>query len=355
MSEGTSGGLRRGGGLDAEEGPMATRRELLERIAKLAGEDVLHLEDASSGWPGYGEVLVDGEAHPVALYVGPLGLSHPGRDAVERRFQNPGADRPISDTRPVRLPLLLGLWEEDGLLDMARPVLVSADPYRRVGHTTRFSVFADVPTLVLAGRRGWAEDFNEAGERVTAFFPELLSVSVEASREHASPSPDAIRTVVAGSGLLEAGSDSEFEEAAERVRRTGTSLVRKAGFGRRVVDAYGGACAMCGLSWGFPEGAHIYPAAAPGSTDQLANGLSLCPNHHRGFDRHLIGVEPSAGEIRVHADLAKAAESQDAAATLLKFTSPKLTAPVNPSAAPTPEMFVRRYAYFAPFYEWLRV
>src|SRR3712207_1639600 len=114
-------------------GVAMRRSQLLELIADLAGSDVLRIVDPHTGWPGYGDLIVEGEARPVALYVGPVGLSHRDRDHVERRFQNPGGGRPIRDEGRVRAALLLGLWDDDELLNVERPVLVAADPMRRVG------------------------------------------------------------------------------------------------------------------------------------------------------------------------------------------------------------------------------
>jgi hypothetical protein len=104
------------------------RPDVIERIAALVGEDVLRATDTALGWPALAELVVDGTAVPVALFAAPVGLSHRNRDEVERRFQNPGGDRPIIDVRPGRDPLLLGLWEDDPLISVKRPLLVSADP-----------------------------------------------------------------------------------------------------------------------------------------------------------------------------------------------------------------------------------
>jgi hypothetical protein len=154
---------------------VAPREQTLRQIVRLAGPDVLRLEDPADGWPGYGQVVSQGVPHPVALYVAPVGLSHRQRDHIERRFQNPAGGRhPIDDERPRRTMLLLGLWEADQRLEVRRPVLVAADPVRRIGKTTRFSVFARVEPLLEAARTGWAEDLSGGGELVTYFWPEHL-------------------------------------------------------------------------------------------------------------------------------------------------------------------------------------
>lgn len=65
---------------------------------------------------------------------------------------------------------------------------------------------------------------------------------------------------------------------------------------------------MCGLDEGLVEGAHIYPVEAPGSADELWNGLAaLCANHHRAFDLHRVCVVPGNLRVSFHPDLLRAA------------------------------------------------
>src|ERR1700734_3036482 len=115
---------------------MSARGDLAVRIADLVGDDLLRITDPSSGWPALGELQVEGASLPVSLFAGSVGLSHRDRDDIERRFQNPGQNRPIV-TLEDRYPLLVGLFEDDPELETPRPLLVQADPVRRVGRVTR--------------------------------------------------------------------------------------------------------------------------------------------------------------------------------------------------------------------------
>ena len=145
-----------------------TRRETVLRLAGHAG-GVLRVVDAQQGWPALASVIVDGVGMPVTIWIGPVGRSHRGRDDVERRFQNPGSNRPIwiDDSS---LPLLLGLWESDDKVHVATPVVVAADPLRRANRTTRFSVFVGLDLLLNGASSGWSDGLNSRGRA-----PSLLS------------------------------------------------------------------------------------------------------------------------------------------------------------------------------------
>jgi hypothetical protein len=321
----------------------------VERIADLVGNDVLSVEDAGNGWPALGTLLVDGVSTPVALYAAPVGLSHRGRDDVERRFQNPGPDRPILSGRHL---LLLGLWEADEFVAVDRPLLVSADPIRRVGHTTRFSVFVSMNTLRVALHTGWAEDTTTSGETIRSFVPPLLPVSFAADRDDAAPLTTAMEAAIVGSGLLGA-TEPEVAAASERARRAASTLVRDARFSRRVISAYAGLCAMCGLDADLVEGSHIYPVSAPGSHDEPWNGLALCPNHHAAFDKHVVAVRPESREIVFHDSILEMARSNPALGALVEGTFTHLSEPADRNSQPRSEMFNKRYEHYFERYAWV--
>jgi len=284
------------------------------------------------------------------MFVGSVGLSHRGRDAVERRFQNPGSNKPI-EVLHGRDPLLLGLWDDDSLIPRHRPLLVSADPVRRTGHLTRFSVFASVTALETALETGWEEDQSATDETIRCFVPSLLPLSYQADRFGVSPPPLAMQTAIEGSGLLNA-TPAEVAAVAQRARRAGSTLVRDARFSRRVIDAYDGKCAMCGLTVGLVQGAHIHPVSAPGSHDEPWNGLALCANHHVAFDKHLVAVRPHTLEIVIHETILDQTTGNPAVRSFVDGTFERLAHPRDPAARPAGEMFEKRYEHFADHYVW---
>ena len=184
------------------------------------------------------------------------------------------------------------------------------------------------------------------GETIHLFRPELLPIFI--GMDHTQVVLPEVQEIVGASGFLE----DPTAEAGERARRGALRAVRRDGFGRAVVNAYGGECAMCGLDHGLVEGAHIYPVRAPGSPDTLWNGIALCGNHHRAFDRHEIHIHPETRVISIHPDLQAVAGSNDALRSLLETTVQELRPPITEAARPRVEMFERRYEFFGEAYSW---
>jgi len=74
-------------------------------------------------------------------------------------------------------------------------------------------------------------------------------------------------------------------------------LVRSPVFSREVLRAYQSTCAISGLQLLSTTGAaplldacHIVPWSVS-HDDTIGNGLALCPNLHRAFDRHLLWID----------------------------------------------------------------
>jgi hypothetical protein len=70
-----------------------------------------------------------------------------------------------------------------------------------------------------------------------------------------------------------------------------------------VLERYGKQCAVCSIKIGdLLEAAHIVPKAEDG-IDEAYNGLVLCANHHRAFDRGLFVIIPQGLLIKVRDDI----------------------------------------------------
>jgi hypothetical protein len=333
-----------------------TRQELVAEVAKLVGLPIV-VDDPGDGWPALVTITTANGDVDVALFVGSVGLSGRGRDEVERRFQNPGQNRPI-EVPPGRVPLLVGLWDQDPLVQVAHPVLVAADARKREGLLTRFSVFAKLEELLAATGSGWTEADNTTGEAITCLHPGLLPIYLEALVSDVELPEQTVQVAVQAAGIPELATLPDHERkpleaaAVERVRKATSVLVRDARFSRDVLAAYGGRCALCGLGIRLVQGAHVYPASAPGSPDDVQNGVALCNNHHAAFDRHLIWVDPPSRTVRIHPDVLAEAAVNAGVAAFVDCTEAVLREPGNPADRAVDVMFQNRYDYFPGQYDW---
>ena len=323
---------------------MVSRKYIGSELVDWVGAESLELVEAASGWPSHYRAKTPSGWVRVAAYLGPIGHSQRGRGDVERRFQNPGSNRPILST-PGELPLLLGAYESDGTR-----LLVGMEVGKRLGKKTRQSLFMPLYLLRSAGYWGWAEHFSDVGEQLVAFAPRLLPVYVDLRQSGVEIPANAVEQLVVASG---AGDEEAGSDAVRRAIATISRLVRGAEFSRDVRKAYDGHCAMCGLDFTLVEGAHIYPVSAPGSKDEIWNGVALCRNHHAAFDSFLLYVHPKSQRIQLHPRVIEQSSHIAGCKAFVDATFPTLAPPRQAADRPRRAMFEKRYEFFNPKYSWV--
>lgn len=330
---------------DSNGGGTVTRTGVIEEIVRLTNGGA-RLVNAGDGWPSIIDVVTDAGTKRLAVYCSAFAMrGYRGRDHIERRMQNP-ENKLKRAVLPVAgaVPVILGLWTEG-----PRAVVVAFDAPSRFGETTRKSFFASLPHLAVAVEQGWTSYRSGSDEEVFAFWPTMLPAYADMVSRGVHLDPEEMAGLVEASGLAEAAAPLSAEE---RVRRTASVLVRRAAFSAEVVAAYERLCAMCGLNFGLVQGAHIYPASAPGSSDDVRNGVALCANHHAAFDRHLIYVGSRSGRVMLHPTMLEARTRNEACDAFVRSTLPELRQPASSAARPHPDMFEKRYDLFDEAYRW---
>jgi len=129
--------------------------------------------------------------------------------------------------------------------------------------------------------------------------------------------------------------------AFQRRRVAAQRLARDARFTKAIVQAYEARCCFCGLGGGIVEAAHIKPVADRGP-DEIKNGVALCPNHHRLFDKGYLLISPTtfavtANDRKLRADRVAAADRARIAADLADTPSWP-----SPALRPHPR-YIRRH------------
>ncbi len=315
---------------------------LVKSLCSLVGPSICQVIDPRNGWPSLIEVqLLSGGRERFSAHVGQI-HSHSRRD-YEYRFQNPAQDTPVT-ALPGTKPLLIGVWNSD-----EPTVIVAAEPEIRLGDMTRFSVLFPQRLFREAQLYGWAEPYrNNKGNLHWSFLPPLLPAFIELYQTRAPVDPMTIQIAAVSSGLV----DDPSGGSGVRARQTLTRLVRDAQFGQKVVAAYDGKCAMCGLNLDLVSGAHILPVSAVGSVDEISNGLALCENHHRAFDSHRLWVEPTSRSLKIHPSILSHARSNKHSRVFVETTFETLSDPLQEIDMPNPDRFRERYQYFNDAYDW---
>ena len=206
----------------------------------------------------------------------------------------------------------------------------------------------------MAQLMGWVGPYtNTTHQKYYFFYPALLPTFAELSLADVDISQSSLQHAIDGAGLSR---DHGDPEAAVRVRRSSTRLVRSAKFSSEVVAAYNKRCAMCGLNLGLVSGAHILPVAATDNVqfDAVWNGLCLCDNHHRAFDNHYVHVDPETYSISLDDRLKQLADKEDFSRAFVISTFPRLRLPKSNESHPRKDMFVERYAHFDGRYDWIK-
>lgn len=208
----------------------------------------------------------------------------PARPESEYRIQFTGVV-PVDDSRAITL--LLGWHDYYGVFvawdigmhsgqDSSSPSAQVRAEVMEHAHINRFSV----------GNRG-------NGEVVIAFRPEFLVDYALNSRvlHHAGENSALFNALNQLPAINPWSPDESLDGGRSRILMTIARSYRAADFRRRVLNAYGHMCAVCGIQLNLVEAAHILPVAISGSTDETFNGVSLCALHHAAYDSNLISFD----------------------------------------------------------------
>lgn len=316
------------------------RTKYVHTLCRIIGPHIAKVIDPRDGWPGIVELQLSTGAAKFSVHVGTIS-SH-ARKPHEFRFQGP-VKRPMI-TLPDTTSLLVGMWTKS-----SPNVLVATNADLRLGDMARITILFPNRLFQEAQQFGWAEPYrNKKGGMHWSFFPQLLPTFVELAQAGIDLIPKDVQVAVVGTGLA----DDPTEAAAARARQATTRLIRDASFGKSVVEAYGSKCAMCGLNHGLVSGAHILPVSAVGSIDQPINGVALCENHHRAFDRHRIWVHPIDRTLKIHPKILQLSDSDRPTKAFLEAMFPMLSGPIDPKLKPQARMFEERYAHYEGNYGW---
>ena len=224
-------------------------------------------------------------------------LSRPNSSRPSRRtycqLLSPG---PAYAASPFQLPFFhlqsSGFWHLQARLEREL-LLTSSRSVKSFAHLREVITYAwlDAPLWELVQQPMAREEIQQA--LLTRYFP--------LTRHHFRPWAGQEKLDELGRQMLE--EPAAVHNRAVDVADEPEVLVRGAVFSREVLRAYQSTCAVSDLQLLSTTGAaplldacHIVPWAVS-HDDTIGNGLALCPNLHRAFDRHLLWID---ADYRVH-------------------------------------------------------
>jgi len=280
--------------------------------------------------------LRDEERYTCRIYV--WNVTHGGgpRSPSEYRIQITGVTPPLLAPGGA-VTLILGWHEEAGVVVAFDPELHS-DP----GHSP--SIQIPISTIEQAAEVGIAVHRRGNEELALAFRPEYFPMYLRDQDALHKMGDSEEELALLEKAIAQGEVPDELPPSSPLHRRRRASVLlaryqRASGFRRRVLAAYGSACAMCSIQLGLVEAAHIVPVSAPLGTDATSNGLALCVLHHARYDQGLIGVEPDYGIILNEDRIDRFATLglNDGIDTLRKGLHDEITVPASPQDRPHPD------------------
>lgn len=310
-----------------------------EEAARLGGWNVLYL--SKNEHPARYRLVRGQDTMLVRVFI--WQITHGGRKNLpnEYRIQNTGI--PTLQQEAAYRSVVLGWWP-------AVDVFAGWDIRQHIGpvaNSPSMQVSEDALRKALVS--GFSPYKNQKGETAIAIRPDFMATYVEflEALHDSGRIPKEAEVLDKLSIDPDNVADEEIEDIVTGKRKiaivTTKRKLRALDFGRRVLNAYGHQCAMCGTQLRLVDGAHILPVEHDESTDQTSNGIALCPTHHRAYDRGLVAFD-HLFNVSVNESLVKRLKADDRAGGLAGFRKalrPILIIPPDKKDRPS-EKFVKK-------------
>ncbi len=157
------------------------------------------------------------------------------------------------------------------------------------------SVQIDIRVIEQALQDGLAFDRKGNSEIAVAIRPDQFAVYMHHAAElHKFGKEAATLGLLRKATSLDEITEEEITYLTgerKRIVSVVSRLSRLANFRQQVLYAYGNRCAVTKAQLRLVEAAHILPVGAPGSSDDVRNGIALAPTYHRAYDNGLIYLD----------------------------------------------------------------
>lgn len=212
------------------------------------------------------------------------------------------------------------------------------------------SVQIDIRMVQQALQDGFAFDRKDNAELAIGVRPDLfLDYILNADNLHKYGQEARTFNVLAKASSLEEIREEDVARLpAERQRLVTvvSRLSRKANFRQQVLNAYGNRCAITRTQLRLVDAAHILPVGAPGSVDDVINGLALTPTYHRAYDNGLIYLDENyTMQINPEKEMFLKAAGLDGGMIVIKDSLGRILLPPDKRQWPNPN-FIKKANHF---------
>ncbi len=318
--------------------PRLSKTELLQHFVQAAGQSgwSVSYQDVPPQHPYRLVISRDETSDSALLYIWNITPGGNNRPADEFRIQLTGV-KEIKQL-PGFKTLVLGYWD-------ANDVFAGWDASKHSGVVSNSPSLQIREEFLLKAHTDNLAVYPKANDEVAvAFSPSFLITYISNLYElHGAVTvqEQAILTQAAEhAGQINDADLQPLPVERQRIVRTIAQNQRATDFRKRVLMAYGHACAVCGVQLELVDAAHIIPVRHPASTDNTNNGLCLCALHHRAFDSGLIAVRPDYKIVVNNEKVArfKASNMSAGAKSFLDSLMTQIRLPVEHGSRPTGQL-----------------
>ncbi len=264
------------------------QQRIIEAIRRGGGSVVV--TSSTSNCPFDFAISFGDQKIKIKVYIWNLSPGGNNRPANEVRIQ---VHRSPFEILPNTKTLILA-WSEE--LD----TFCGWDVRKHPGSIAKSASFQSVRESIVAASDDGLSAYNKDNQEIAIAFRSDLFLhyvlNLEALHDFGDSPQDlqilqtSLEEVKAEEWELDENQINQVTAPRQSVLRQIVQKTRDSSFKRRVLSAYEHQCAFCGVQLKLIDAAHIVPVALDGSTDETANGLALCPLHHRAFDYALVTV-----------------------------------------------------------------
>lgn len=155
----------------------------------------------------------------------------------------------------------------------------------RLNQKTTISVYSRFSILEEASISGFAVYIDSNDKKNICFREDYIGVYIENSDKIHYFTIEELKSI---RPVENYSFDSQLESVKGKITVVHTKFKRDIKFINKVKEVYNHRCAICGISLGLVEAAHIIPHSHRLGTDEISNGISLCSLHHKAYDSSLI-------------------------------------------------------------------